>query len=145
VTTTLPWRGIRIAYAKLRLLTVSAIGMMGVVKSAFVAIYRWRVHPEKDVQFRHAWHRLTWSIREFRGSHGSRLLCDETGSYVAIALWPSRESWEATTPPLPDEDELMGLLRESITESFPPQLLTVADDLWCVSDQRLSNGRGDAS
>ena len=107
-------------------------GMMGVVKSAFVAIYRWRVHPEKDVQFRHAWHRLTWSIREFRGSHGARLLCDETGSYVAIALWPSRESWEATTPPLPDEDELMGLLRESIAESFPPQLLTVADDLWCA-------------
>ena len=96
----------------------------------FVAIYRWRVHPGKDDQFRNAWRRLTQSIYALRGSHGSRLHRDESGAYVAIALWPSREAWEATTPALPDEEDAFAQMRDAIEESFPAQLLTVIDDEW---------------
>jgi hypothetical protein len=100
------------------------------VNANFVVIYRWRVHPDKVEQFRHAWRGLTERIYRYRGSCGSRLLLDETGAYVAIALWPSRALWEAMRPALPQEDEFLQLLLESISESTPAQLLNVLEDCW---------------
>lgn len=108
------------------------------MKSGFVAIYRWRVHERRDAQFRQAWPQLTENIHTLRGSRGSRLHRDENGIYVAIALWPSRDLWEATTPELSDEGQWMGLLRESIAESFPFQLLTVVEDLWSAHEDEIS-------
>jgi heme-degrading monooxygenase HmoA len=100
------------------------------METRFVAIYRWRIAPEKEQQFREAWHAMTEGIYVHRGSHGSRLHRDANGCYVAIALWPSREAWEAAAPNIPNADELRARMRESIVETFPTETLNVIDDLW---------------
>ncbi len=128
-----PWNddAARIACAKLAAYrSAEKNGADVAVNSGFVVIYRWCVHPDKVEQFRNAWRGLTERIYRHRGSSGSRLLLDETGTYVAIALWPSRALWEATTPALPQGDEYMQLLRDSIVESVPAQLLNVVEDCW---------------
>jgi len=97
-------------------------------ETRFIAIYRWRVRPGLDEQFRSAWLQLTHSIRSYRGSHGSRLTRDAAGTYVAIAFWPSREAWAATEPAFPDEEVLLAQLRSAVSEAFPAELLNVEID-----------------
>jgi heme-degrading monooxygenase HmoA len=108
---------------------------------AFVAIYRWRIAPEKEQQFCEAWRAMTEAIHAHRGSHGSRLHRDENGCFVAIALWPSREAWEATVPDIPNADEHRARMRDSIVETFPTETLNVVDDLWDSERIRSSKTR----
>jgi hypothetical protein len=97
-------------------------------ETKFVVIYRWSVHEDRDAEFRAAWAHLTAAMRTYRGSHGSRLTRNETGTYVAIASWPSREAWAATEPPIPDEDLYLTAFRAAIKQSFPTETLTLEID-----------------
>jgi len=94
----------------------------------FIVIYRWRVHEDRDAEFRLAWTQLTAAMREYRGSHGSRLTRDESGIYVAIASWPSRDAWSATEPTIPNEDLYLTAFRAAIKQSFPTETLTLEID-----------------
>lgn len=98
----------------------------------FLVIYRWRIVAGRDAQFRVAWRRLTDDIFAVRGSYGSRLAQTDDGSYVGIAAWPSREAWAATDPPLPNEEQMMASLRESIASSEPPETMTSLDGFWRI-------------
>ena len=59
----------------------------------FAVIYRFNVHPGKEVEFEDAWEHLTKLILEYEGSLGSRLHRNENGEYIAYAQWPDRETW----------------------------------------------------
>ncbi|MDP9017834.1 MAG: antibiotic biosynthesis monooxygenase [Candidatus Eremiobacteraeota bacterium] len=96
----------------------------------FTVIYRWRIKPELEAEFLRVWHTRTRKIEEHCGSHGARLHKADDGTYVSIALWPSRETWEAPMR-LPDDDEDDRVFRASIQERLPTQTMTVVDDLWC--------------
>lgn len=96
----------------------------------FTAIYRWRIKPELEAAFRDAWHRRTEKIYAHRGSHGSRLHRESTGTYCAIALWPSKAMWEATEPPLPDDEDDAKTFEEAIEERLPTLTMESVDDLW---------------
>jgi hypothetical protein len=61
----------------------------------FVAVYRWRVHPGKEAQFRAAWRRGTELITARYGSYGSRLHRDGDGSFIGYAEWPDETTWRA--------------------------------------------------
>ncbi len=97
-------------------------------ETKFVVIYRWRVLEERDAEFRTAWTQLTTAMRTYRRSHGSRLMRDASGIYVAIASWPSREAWAATEPPIPHEDEYLATFRAALVESFPTETFTLEID-----------------
>jgi quinol monooxygenase YgiN len=99
-----------------------------VQETKFVVIYRWRVLEERDAEFRTAWLHLTTAMRAYRGSHGSRLMRDASGIYVAIASWPSREAWAATEPPIPHEDAYLATFRAALVESYPIETFTVQID-----------------
>ena len=60
----------------------------------YVAIYRWRVKPGKEAQFREAWRRGTRAITRIYGSRGSRLHRDREGRFLGYALWPDEASWQ---------------------------------------------------
>jgi len=96
----------------------------------FTVIYRWRVRPGLEADFRRAWHRRTEKIHAVRGSHGSRLHVESDGTYCAIALWPSREAWEAAEPPLPDDEADKKAFEDAVAEWLPALTMQVADDLW---------------
>ena len=46
----------------------------------FIALYRWKLKPGKEEQFREAWSQVTIAIREQSGSLGSRLHRSEDGT-----------------------------------------------------------------
>lgn len=99
----------------------------------FTVIYRWRIKPDMEAAFRRTWHIRTEKIHALRGSYGSRLHQDQDGTYCAIALWPSRQAWEATEPPLPDDEDDAANFEASIAERLPIMVLDLIDDLWTTS------------
>lgn len=58
------------------------------------------------------------------------MLQDAEDVYSAIALWPSREAWEADEPPLPDDEQDAAIWAASIIESCAPRTMISVDNLW---------------
>ncbi len=93
---------------------------------AFAVIYRWTVAEEHHDAFRARWRRGTLHLRD-HGSLGSCLTRDESGDFVAIALWPSEAAREAA------------FSAGSLDEPWPPvakfeeRKLRIEDDLWVSS------------
>ncbi len=96
----------------------------------FTVIYNWKVNPNLELEFLRVWRARTLKIRKFLGSFGSRLYKGENGTYVAIALWPSREQWLSLETPLPDDGEDAKIFAKSVVENLGTQTLTMVDDLW---------------
>jgi heme-degrading monooxygenase HmoA len=98
----------------------------------FVAIYRWRLHPEREQDFIANWHRIT-RLGLAAGSGGSSLFRDAEGCWVAIARWTSREAREHFFQ-LMEGDYADPGLREraqlAIIERLPPQELESVLECW---------------
>lgn len=95
----------------------------------FTVIYHWRIKPELEAEFLRVWHIRTSKIEEHLGSYGARLHKGDDGTYYSIALWPSREQWEAPME-LPDDAEDERIFRATVAENLGTQTMTVVDDLW---------------
>ena len=98
--------------------------------SAFIAIYRWRLHPGAEEAFVRAWSRITQLLLEQRGSLGSRLDRGPDNIWYGYTQWPSAEA-KAQGLARPSVDpEGWRQLREAIAESLPELILEpVADFL----------------
>ena len=101
----------------------------------FVAVYGWRVDPEKEEQFRQAWHRGTELITRIYGSYGSRLHRDRDGRFVAYAEWPDEATWRAAVEQKMAYDEpetraaFLDAIADTPIEPEPILTMTVLDDL----------------
>jgi len=98
----------------------------------FIAVYRWKVKPGMEEQFREGWRRGTVAIRRQHGSFGSRLHQTLDGDFVGYAQWPSEALWrrvyDAHFPH--DDNEASDMFRMAIETSHGPELLMdVTDDL----------------
>ncbi|PZR56943.1 MAG: hypothetical protein DLM50_07175 [Candidatus Meridianibacter frigidus] len=102
------------------------------MNALFTVIYRWRVKPEMEGEFRQIWHIRTEKIRAVKESYGSRLHREPDGMYCAIALWPSREAWESTAPALPGDSEDEATFRATLVTTLPVIAMEVVDDLWSL-------------
>jgi quinol monooxygenase YgiN len=96
----------------------------------FCVIYRWRLHPGKESQFREGWERATQTLMRRHGALGSRLHQADDGTWVAYAQWPNKTAWEQLRA-LPSVDaEASRMMLDAELESHPPILLMpVADFL----------------
>jgi quinol monooxygenase YgiN len=102
----------------------------------FVALYRWRVKPGREAEFRAAWVAVTEATYRTYGSLGSRLHRDADGAWVAYAQWPSRAAWEAAwTQGKPADPAATATMRDCVeadsvdVQRRPTMCLEVADDL----------------
>jgi heme-degrading monooxygenase HmoA len=96
----------------------------------FVVIYRWRLHPGKEAQFRRAWERATPLLMRLHGALGSRLHQAEDGTWIAYAQWPSKAAWEKSRASDSVDIEARRVMLDAEMEAYPPILLTpVADFL----------------
>ncbi|HEX3466597.1 MAG TPA: antibiotic biosynthesis monooxygenase [Candidatus Elarobacter sp.] len=98
----------------------------------FTVVNRWRVDDAMDTEFCRAWHARTEKIRALRGSYGSRLHREPEGVYCGIALWPSREAWSATEPPLPEDEHDAAVFSAAVVEWLPTLTMDLVDDLWSL-------------
>lgn len=91
-------------------------------------IYRWRLHPGKEGQFRQGWEQATQLYVRTRGALGSRLHQADDGTWVAYAQWPSRAAWEQSRTAGSPDPEAARWMRDAEAETYPPLLLTPVSD-----------------
>jgi heme-degrading monooxygenase HmoA len=104
----------------------------------FIALYRWKLKPGKERQFRRAWSTVTLALRERFGSLGSRLHRCEDGTWAAYAQWPNKKSWKAERKDA--EIAAAGkLMRASIAESLPSSYMTVRDDYLIAAKAKMTD------
>jgi len=96
----------------------------------FVAVYRWRLEPGMEEQFRRGWARITDVARERCGSGGSSLFRAADGTWVAIARWPDRAARTTCFDKGPLDPEAFALMQEAIAERFETMELECVDDRW---------------
>ncbi|WP_138513012.1 putative quinol monooxygenase [Maricaulis alexandrii] len=92
-------------------------------------LYRWRLKPGRDAEFREAWAEGTRRIHEACGSHGASLHQDEDGIYWSYALWPSEAARKAC---FQDNDwfsqDCFMTMQDCIAERFEEIRLDVVKD-----------------
>jgi quinol monooxygenase YgiN len=95
-----------------------------------VYLYRWKLKPGFEDQFKEAWSYVTKELRKNGGSLGSRLHLANDGLYYGYAQWPSREAREDSNLTNPEIDTARKNMREAIEETLPEIVLDpVADFL----------------
>jgi hypothetical protein len=91
----------------------------------FVAIYRWRLHSEREHEFVANWQRIT--LGELAGgSGGSSLFRNAQGIWVAVARWSSREARDEFFGKLDGCDadsDMSARARLAVTERLPDEEL----------------------
>ncbi len=92
----------------------------------FIVIYRWQVEPAFEDAFRASWREVTCEGRA-QGSLGSCLTREESGDFVAIALWRDEAARAAAFVRMTSERTWIGANRLSETKLY------VEDDLWVSS------------
>jgi heme-degrading monooxygenase HmoA len=95
----------------------------------FNVIYRWKIHPGKEDQFREAWVEATRLICAHRGGLGSRLHRCADGRFLAYAQWLDEQTWErADDTPLP-ENTAIARMKDAIASQEEPIRMTQLEDL----------------
>lgn len=98
----------------------------------FVAIYRWRLHPELEQDFIANWRRIT-ADGLAGGSGGSSLFRNAQGLWVAIARWPSREARDIFFSQLDGDaaaTKMSERARLAVIERLPDEELDSVLDCW---------------
>lgn len=98
----------------------------------FVAVYRWRLKPGREDEFRAGWSRITDLARNRCGSGGSALFRAQDGSHVAIARWPSRAARERCFADGPLDAEASAMMQGAVQETLPTLELDSVEDLWAA-------------
>jgi heme-degrading monooxygenase HmoA len=97
-------------------------------------IYRWRVKPGGEEDFRRAWEKGTRAIiGTVEGAHGSLLMrCKETPSeFVGIARWDSFEAWQSARQhrPWPPDSESTRTVRVLAGRTISTEIFEELSDL----------------
>ena len=95
----------------------------------YAVIYKWKIDPAREPDFRDAWRNLTRAFRAEAGGLGSSLHRTEDDWWLAYARWPDRDIYDAAPSGeilSPADFEVM---QEAILESAPPVKMELVDDL----------------
>jgi len=100
-----------------------------VAATGFAVIYRWRLIPGREDDFREAWAEVTRSIILERGGLGSRLHRADDGTWMAYAQWRDRACWEAARAMPSAHPAASAAMAGCIEERLPTILLEPVADL----------------
>lgn len=104
----------------------------------FAAIYRWRVTPGREDDFRRGWLLTSRTVREEFGSLGSRLHVAGDGLFVSYGRWAQREDREAYRAHLDINPEGFGLMRDSVDRELPVIDMHIVGDLLVDADRQIT-------
>tara|TARA_R110000868_G_scaffold26220_5_gene101263 strand:+ start:220 stop:1053 length:834 start_codon:yes stop_codon:yes gene_type:complete len=101
-------------------------------------LYRWRLKPGRETEFRAAWAEGTRLIHQACKSYGARLHEGEDGLFWSYALWPSEATRKAC---FADHDwfgrDCFKTMQACIDERFDEIRLTLTDDALTAPAPRL--------
>ena len=93
-----------------------------------VYLYRWKLNPEKEEQFKIAWSYVTEQLREKSGSLGSRLHLGDDGLWYGYAQWPSIEQRDKSNLNHNEILEAYRLMKDATIEMLPNVILKPSID-----------------
>lgn len=96
-------------------------------ETGIVILYRWRLRPGHEAQFKETWSVVTRSLIE-HGSLGSRLHVGNDGLWYAYAQWPSAEARTAAFAQALGVDEAQRAMADAVSEHFPEIVLASSVD-----------------
>lgn len=99
-----------------------------------IYLYRWRIYPEKEEQFKKAWSYVTEQLREKSGSLGSRLHLGDDGLWYGYAQWPSVEIREASNLKTDEIIEARRLMKDATMEMLPDIILNPLSDFLIIGN-----------
>ncbi|PWU17447.1 MAG: hypothetical protein C5B49_08875 [Bdellovibrio sp.] len=91
-------------------------------------LYRWRIKPGKENQFRENWTKVTLILRDQGGSYGSRLHLADNGDWIGYAQWPSREVRDRCNITTPELEHARELMKDAAEKRFPDLELEIQGD-----------------
>lgn len=94
----------------------------------FVALYRWKLHEDREDQFIEAWSRISDLLLKERGSLGSRLHRGSDGLWYSYAQWPSAQARKDAFAREPVDPEASERMNAAIRERFPEVVLEACAD-----------------
>ena len=100
-----------------------------------IFLYRWKLKPEKEIQFKNAWAYLTEQLREKSGSLGSRLHQGDDGLWYGYAQWPSIEKREQSNLKHDEVLEARRQMKDATIEMLPDIILTPVSDFLVLPEQ----------
>lgn len=92
-------------------------------------IYRWRVAPEHEEDFKRRWHEITEDVMKHYGGGGSRLHKTEDGDWVAYARWSRKEDRDKAFEQVSKKREGRTPQGEGKAELIEEVWMEIVDDL----------------
>ncbi|WP_206518596.1 hypothetical protein [Stakelama tenebrarum] len=90
-------------------------------------LYRWKLKPGAESEFRAAWAEATDAFRAL-GGHGSVLFDADDGSVAAIARWPDLATRDAASGRV--DPALTARMGDAVAQRFDPLVMTAIDERW---------------
>lgn len=96
----------------------------------FTVTYRFNIHPHQNEAFEESWKEVMKLIYQNCGSLGSRLYKASESSYIGIAQWPDRQTWDTSDLEGFDPDGWRPKLRACCESIEKLDELELVHDLW---------------
>lgn len=96
----------------------------------FTVSYRFTIHPKQNQALEEAWKEVTKLIYQHCGSLGSRLYKASETSYIGIAQWPDKATWENYDITESDPDNWRAKIRACCISIEKLDELELIHDLW---------------
>ena len=92
-------------------------------------LYRWRLKPGREQDFRKAWSEATKQIHKTCASHGACLHDAEDGTVWSYARWPSEDARQSCMNSHDwSQNDVFQTMRDCVEERFPETVLNVTGD-----------------
>ncbi|TSJ47802.1 antibiotic biosynthesis monooxygenase family protein [Fluviicola chungangensis] len=96
----------------------------------FTVSYRFTIHPQQNEALEGAWKEVTKLIYQHCGSLGSRLYKASEDSYIGIAQWPDKATWETYDLTEADPNDWRAKMRACCISTEKLDELELIHDLW---------------
>lgn len=96
----------------------------------FTVSYRFNIHPKENKAFEEAWKEVTQLIYEHCGSLGSRLYKSSEDSYIGIAQWPDKQTFDKSDLNGFDTSDWRSKMRACCKSIEKLDELELIHDLW---------------
>lgn len=96
----------------------------------FTISYRFIIHPQQNEAFESSWKEVTELIYRHCGSLGSRLYKTSETSYIGIAQWPDKYTWQNSSLEDFDPENRRAKMRTCCVSIEKLDELELIHDLW---------------